>query len=66
MRRPTFFEPSSPGSAVLHVGPRNRADPRTISRPCQGDRGASIKDVSFSVPVDTSLDTSRFSSEVGN
>ena len=26
----------------------------------------SIKDVSFSVPVDTSLDTSRFSREVGN
>ena len=53
---------------VLHVGgPRRTVLEYARSLDPAKEIGAlSIKDVPFSVPVDTSLDTSRFSSEVGN
>ena len=63
MRRPTFFEPSSPGSAGFFMwGAQGELCWSTRSLDPAKEIGAlSIKDVSFSVPVDTSLDTSRFS-----
>ena len=55
-------------SGVLHVGgPRRTVLEYARSLDPAKEIGAlSIKDVSFSVPEDTSLDTSRFSREVGN
>jgi dTDP-4-dehydrorhamnose reductase len=55
-------------SGVLHVGGPRRTVleyARSLD-PAKEIEALSIKDVSFSVPEDTSLDTSRFSREVGN
>ena len=51
---------------VLHVGGGEPCWSARSLDPAKEIGALSIKDVSFSVPVDTSLDTSRFSSEVGN
>lgn len=54
-------------TGILHVGGERRSVLEYArSLDPQKDVGAlSIKDVAFSVPVDTSLDTSRYRSEVG-
>lgn len=54
-------------TGVLHVGgPRRSVHEYALSLDPSQDIGRlSIKDVSFAVPVDTSLDTSRFRRDVG-
>jgi dTDP-4-dehydrorhamnose reductase len=54
-------------TGVLHVGgPRRSVHEYALSLdPTQDIGRLSIKDVSFAVPVDTSLDTSRFRRDVG-
>jgi dTDP-4-dehydrorhamnose reductase len=54
-------------SGVLHVGGPRRTVleyARSLD-PAREIAALSIRDVSFSVPVDTSLDTNRFANEVG-